>query len=174
VLILQESSALTGAPIHWEVQPLVIIEVESGSLFDATVQALVNPVNTEGTMGAGLALEFRQRYPDMCREYAEVCRRRMLDVGTLHWWHTGSTDRRFIINFPVKRLWQEPSKLIWIDAGLQTLCTQVELRDIRSLALPALGCEDGGLAWRNVRQKIFEHLRSLPVDVYLYPPASRV
>lgn len=149
----------------------MIIEVDSGDLFDASAEALINPVNTEGAMGAGLALTFRARYPAMFREYAEVCQRRMLEVGTLHWWHTGEPQPRFVVNFPTKKRWREPSQLIWIDAGLQTLRAQVEARSIESLAMPALGCGLGGLPWDKVRAKIHQRLRSLvDVDVFLYPP----
>jgi O-acetyl-ADP-ribose deacetylase (regulator of RNase III) len=149
----------------------VIIEVTTGDLFTSAAEALINPVNTEGAMGAGLALQFRAAYPAMFQEYLEVCSRRMLEVGTLHWWHTGNTEPRFIVNFPTKKLWREPSRLEWIDAGLQTLRAQVEARSVESVALPALGCGLGGLPWDKVRAKIHLRLRSLVgVDVYVYPP----
>lgn len=149
----------------------MIIEVGAGDLFTSAAEALINPVNTEGTMGAGLALKFRERYPAMCQEYIEVCKRRMLEVGTLHWWHTGETNPKFVVNFPTKRLWREPSRLEWIDAGLETLCAQVKARNVESLALPALGCGLGGLPWDKVRAKIYKRLRSLVgIEVYLYPP----
>jgi O-acetyl-ADP-ribose deacetylase (regulator of RNase III) len=149
----------------------VIFEVDDGDLFDAPVQAVLNPVNTEGAMGAGLALEFRGRYPKMYDEYRDVCMRRMLDIGTLHWWHTGEAQPKFVVNFPTKRRWREPSRLEWIDAGLETLRAQVEARDVESLAIPALGCGLGGLQWDKVRAKIFKQFRSLvTVEVRLYPP----
>lgn len=149
----------------------VIIQVRTGDLFTSAAEVLVNPVNTEGTMGAGLALKFRERYPAMHQEYIEVCKRRMLEVGMLHWWPTGSANPRFIVNFPTKKLWKEPSQLQWIDAGLQTLCAQMEARSIESLAIPALGCGLGGLPWKKVRAKMYERLRPLVgVEVYLYPP----
>jgi O-acetyl-ADP-ribose deacetylase (regulator of RNase III) len=150
---------------------LVIIEVTTGDLFTSSADALINPVNTEGAMGAGLALKFRAAYPEMFGEYLEVCKRRMLEVGTLHWWHTGGTEPRFVVNFPTKKLWREPSRLEWIDRGLQTLRAQVEARNVESLAIPALGCGLGGLPWDKVRDKIFLRLRPLiGVDVFLYPP----
>lgn len=149
----------------------MITEVTSGDLFSSAAEALVNPVNTEGAMGAGLALTFRAKYPAMFQEYLVVCQRRMLEVGTLHWWRTGTTNPKFVINFPTKRQWREPSQLEWIDAGLQTLRAQVEARTIESVALPALGCGLGGLPWAKVRAKIFLRLRPLvDVDVYVYPP----
>jgi O-acetyl-ADP-ribose deacetylase (regulator of RNase III) len=149
----------------------MIVEVTTGDLFTSAAEALINPVNTEGAMGAGLALTFRSRYPAMYQEYLEVCKRHMLEVGTLHWWPTGATEPRFVVNFPTKKLWKEPSRLEWIDAGLQTLRTQVEARNVESVAIPALGCGLGGLKWDAVRRKIRERLRPLAgVDIFIYPP----
>lgn len=151
----------------------MIVEVDHGDLFGAPVQAILNPVNTEGAMGAGLALEFRRRYPKMYDEYREVCLRRMLEIGTLHWWHTGDAQPKFVVNFPTKRQWREASRLEWIDAGLRTLRTQVVTRNVESLAIPALGCGLGGLPWVQVRTKIYERFRSLiAVDVHVYPPIT--
>jgi O-acetyl-ADP-ribose deacetylase (regulator of RNase III) len=149
---------------------VVITEVTDRGLFDVTAEALVNPVNTQGAMGAGLALTFRKQYPKMFEEYRQVCERRMLDIGVLHWWQTGEPAPRFVVNFPTKRQWREPSRLSWIDTGLVTLRQQVEDRQIMSVAIPALGCGLGGLSWDGVRAKILEHFRFLYIDVFVFPP----
>lgn len=145
--------------------------VESGSLFDSDAEALVNPVNTEGIMGAGLAKEFRRRWPVMYQEYAQICRRGMLDVGMMHFWLTGSLIPRFVVNFPTKRQWREPSCLEWVDMGLVELATQMEIRNIQSIAMPALGCGLGGLPWEDVERLVRRRFAAnWFVRVHLYAP----
>jgi O-acetyl-ADP-ribose deacetylase (regulator of RNase III) len=149
----------------------VIDEIKSGDLFKAQTEALVNPVNTEGVMGAGLAREFRRRYPVMYQEYAQICKRRMLYIGAVHFWPTGENQPRFIVNLPTKRTWREASQPEWIDAGLVELRTQLEIRDIWSVAIPALGCGLGGLQWDRVRSLVYRTFGATNlIRVCLYPP----
>ncbi len=148
-------------------------EVKTGSLFESEAEALVNPVNTEGVMGAGLAREFRNRYPDMYREYQRICARGMLDVGTMHFWLTGSKEPQFIVNFPTKRSWRQPSQLEWIERGLDELKRHLLLRSITSVAIPALGCGHGGLAWAPVRRQIHHRFASTDkIQVWAYAPQT--
>lgn len=149
----------------------MVVEVPNEDLFQASVDALVNPVNTHGVMGAGLAREFRLRHPAMFQEYRRICDRGMLDVGQMHFWLTGQLQPRFIVNFPTKRDWREPSRLPWVRAGLEELARQVVLRQIPSIAVPALGCGLGGLDWATVRREVWTMFRPLATEVHLYPPA---
>lgn len=140
----------------------------SGDLFAAQVEALVNPVNTQGVMGAGLALGFRRRYPDMFAAYQQRCRSGDLLPGVMHVWDTGGQPR-WVINFPTKVAWREPSQLSWIEDGLVDLVAQIGLRSIRSVALPALGCGLGGLAWQTVKPVITQALAEVPdTEFYLF------
>lgn len=144
-----------------------------GSIFDAPVRALVNPVNTEGVMGKGLALEFKQRFPEAYESYRLACMRKELTPGMIHdYW---MPDGRRIVHFPTKTLWRSPSKMQYIDAGLPALVEWVRLNAIDSIAIPALGCGLGGLSWRSVKQKIERAFEEIPygaVDVWLFGPGK--
>jgi len=147
-----------------------LIRETTGDILDANVEALVNPVNTVGVMGAGLALQAKRRYPGMYREYYASCLRGELKIGRVLV-HTVFGYPRLVVNFPTKRHYQDPSKLEWIDAGLVDLHALIEELGIRSIAIPPLGCGLGGLQWPDVRGLIAERLGDLDgVEVVLYVP----
>lgn len=143
-----------------------------GSLLEADVDALVNTVNTVGVMGKGIALQFKRAFPGMFRDYAKAAKQGELQIGHMHVWSTGQmTGPRFVINFPTKRHWRSPSRLVDIDRGLDDLVTVIRDRGIRSVALPPLGCGQGGLDWREVEPLIRRKLGELDdVDIVIYPP----
>ncbi len=147
-----------------------MIRDATGNIFDANVEALVNPVNTVGVVGTGLALQFKHRYPGMYREYYASCLRGEFKIGRVLV-YTVFGYPRLVVNFPTKRHYQDPSKLEWIDAGLVDLHALIEELIIRSIAIPALGCGLGGLDWPDVRQLIVERLGEFTeVDILLYAP----
>jgi O-acetyl-ADP-ribose deacetylase (regulator of RNase III) len=145
---------------------------EHGNLLEAPADALVNTVNTVGIMGKGLALQFKQAYPGNFRAYESACRRGEVRLGEMFTYETGRLDGpRLIINFPTKAHWRSRSKLDDIKVGLRSLRTVISERDIQSIAVPPLGCGNGGLDWAEVRPLIIEALGDLPgVRVLLYPP----
>jgi O-acetyl-ADP-ribose deacetylase (regulator of RNase III) len=148
-----------------------VISVGEGDLLQAPVDALVNPVNTVGVMGAGLAKQFAAAYPTMLGEYRNLCATGRLQPGVMHVWGTGLEQPRFVVNFPTKRDWRSPSKLEDVHRGLEALVEEVGTRHISSIALPALGCGLGGLEWRTVRRAIAQAFRPLPeVTVLLFEP----
>jgi O-acetyl-ADP-ribose deacetylase (regulator of RNase III) len=150
----------------------VTIEHAQGDLVAADVDALVNPVNTVGVMGRGLALQIKNTFPDVFEEYARACRRREVNVGRVHV-VTRTTSPHFVINFPTKAHWRNPSKLEYIDAGLADLIIRVRELGIRSIAIPPLGCGLGGLDWNEVKRRIIEAFRTVPdVRVVLFEPSS--
>lgn len=140
--------------------------------FDARVEALVNTVNTVGVMGKGLALEFRRRFPVNFEIYAAACRRGEVEIGRMLVVETApSSGPRLIINFPTKKHWRHPSCLEYVRAGLVGLVREIRERDIRSLAVPPLGCGNGGLAWAAVRPLIDRAMATLPeVRVLVFSP----
>lgn len=151
-----------------------IVLDSAGSLFDCSARALVNPVNCEGVMGKGLALDFKHRFPAVFDDYRLACRRKILAPGQLHTFQL--EDGRWIINFPTKDAWRQPSRLAYITAGLPVLVDFVRLNAIESIAIPALGCGLGGLSWSVVRAKIVEAFSEIPtgyVDVKLFPPRDK-
>lgn len=143
-----------------------------GNLLDAPVDALVNTVNTVGVMGKGIALQFKQAYPENFRAYEAACRRGELQLGQMFVVETGLLGQpRLIINFPTKKHWRAQSKLSDIRAGLGDLRRVISEYKITSIAVPPLGCGNGGLDWGEVRPLIIEALGDLPsVEVLVYPP----
>jgi O-acetyl-ADP-ribose deacetylase (regulator of RNase III) len=141
-----------------------------GDLLTSGAQALVNPVNCVGVMGAGLAKQFRDRYPVMFTDYQSQCRARLYQPGVPCIWRCDGQP--LIVNFPTKGHWRDPTQLQWIRAGLVILADLLRTDGIRSIALPPLGCGLGGLSWPDVRDLILEHLSGLPTDVLVYgsPP----
>lgn len=147
----------------------------TGNLLDAKAEALVNTVNTVGVMGKGIALMFKEKFPENFRLYQEACAEGRVKVGRIM--ATESSDMygpRWIINFPTKQHWRQPSELQWIRSGLRDLRAFIEDRKLKSIALPPLGAGNGGLEWSVVRQAIKEELGSLSgVEILVFEPTSQ-
>jgi O-acetyl-ADP-ribose deacetylase (regulator of RNase III) len=149
----------------------VITEVY-GNLLDADVDALVNTVNTAGVMGKGVALQFRRAFPDNYKAYRRACEHGEVTLGKMFVFDNGRLTRpRYIVNFPTKKHWRSRSKLNDIRTGLADLREVLVSNEIKSVAVPALGCGNGGLDWAEVEPLIRVALGDLPgVDVLVYPP----
>ncbi|NNJ12959.1 macro domain-containing protein [Chloroflexales bacterium ZM16-3] len=149
-----------------------MIEHTHGNLLDADVEALVNTVNTVGVMGKGIALQFRQAYPANFSAYQSACKRGDVVPGQMFVVPTGQlTNPRYIINFPTKRHWRGKAQMEDIDTGLAALIATIRAHQIGSIAVPPLGCGNGGLSWDAVRPKIEAAFAELPdVRVLLYAP----
>ncbi|MBR1835339.1 MAG: macro domain-containing protein [Bacteroidales bacterium] len=148
-----------------------MIRYVKGNLLDSEAEALVNTVNTVGVMGKGLALQFKEQFPENYRKYREVCRNNAFHVGQLFDTieHTVSGDK-VIINFPTKTTWREPSKYSYIEEGLAALKRLLIDKGIKSVAIPPLGTRNGGLDWDRVRQMIVDSLSDLECDIIVYEP----
>lgn len=151
-----------------------MIELATGDLFAAQAEALVNTVNTVGIMGKGLALLFKRRFPDNFRAYKKACDAGEVVSGKVFIFDTGElVAPRYIINFPTKRHWRQPSQLVDIEQGLEDLIAQLDALKIRSVAVPPLGCGAGGLDWRQVKPRIEAAFSQLPeVKVLLFAPGN--
>ena len=152
-----------------------MIRFAQGNLFDSGTEALVNTVNTVGVMGKGIALMFKEAFPDNFKRYAAACKAGEVEIGRVF-----VTERdqligpRWIVNFPTKQHWRSPSQLQWVRDGLQDLCRFIEQNGVRSIALPPLGSGHGGLPWPDVRAEIEAQLGSLSdVDVVVYEPTAK-
>jgi O-acetyl-ADP-ribose deacetylase (regulator of RNase III) len=143
-----------------------------GDLLREPVEALVNTVNTVGTMGAGIAFKFRYAYPKNYRAYVLACNRNEVRIGRMFVTKTNDLHGpQWVINFPTKEHWRHPSQLKWIVDGLRDLRRVIEEENIRSLAIPALGCGNGGLSWGDVRPEIEQALGSMEsVQVIVFEP----
>lgn len=149
-----------------------MIHYTSGNLFDAEVEALVNPVNTVGVMGKGIALAFKKRYPDNMQQYALACNQGRVVTGKMFVTETYELmGPRWIVNFPTKQHWRDKSQMQWVVDGLEDLRRFIVENDVRSIAIPALGAGLGGLAWVDVKPRIGSALASLDaVEVFVYEP----
>lgn len=145
----------------------------TGSIFDSKAQALVNPVNCVGVMGKGLAANFKHRWPAMFEAYRRECLCGRVKLGDVLLWKVAEQDPaaglRFIVNFPTKQHWRNASALTDVQDGLMSLIEAVRHEQITSIAIPALGCGEGGLAWQHVRPLIvlaFDALSHVRVELY--------
>lgn len=145
--------------------------VLEGNIFTSSAQTMVNTVNCEGVMGAGLALECRLRYPAMFERYQQLCAEGLLTPGKL-WLFKGHD--RWILNFPTKLSWKQPSRWEYLTQGLENLAASFQQRGITSLALPLLGADKGGLDGSKVEalmQAALEPVAAqIPVCIYRYQP----
>lgn len=153
------------------------INYKQGNLFAEAVDALVNPVNTVGVMGKGLALQFKKRYPLNFQLYRKAYQTGELKVGKMLVTkiETETSEPilpKYIINFPTKEHWRSKSKIEYIESGLEDLVQTIEDYNISSIALPALGCGWGGLKWEEVKVLIEEKLGTIAeeVDVVVFEP----
>lgn len=151
-----------------------MIEYAKGNLLEAEADALVNTVNCVGFMGKGIALQFKQAFPENFEAYRRVCEASELQPGRMFVFETRSTvGPRFIINFPTKRHWRGKSRMEDIDAGLDALIKDVARLGVQSIAVPPLGCGLGGLDWNEVRPRIEQAFKAVPdVRVLLFPPTG--
>lgn len=152
-----------------------MLRFTQGNLLDAKVEAVVNTVNTVGVMGKGIALMFKERFPENYDAYETACIRKDVQVGRMFVTESPElTGPRWIINFPTKKHWRQPSKLDWIVEGLKDLRAVIEAKGIRSVAIPPLGSGNGGLEWSEVRPQIEVALQDLPdVEVVVYEPTAK-
>src|SRR5260370_31381484 len=143
-----------------------------GDLLSTDAEALVNTVNTVGVMGKGIALQFKQAFPDNYSAYEAACKRGEVELGRMFVFHrNGLHNPGIIINFPTKKHWRGKSKIEDIESGLRDLINVVKVENIHSIAVPPLGCGNGGLKWSLVRPRIEQAFAEVPeVAVQLFHP----
>lgn len=127
----------------------------TGNIFSSSAKAIVITVNCEGVMGAGIALDAKNRWPEIYDSYSTQCELNGFHVGEIMW--ADSVSKKVAL-FPSKKLWRAPSKLSYLSDGLDTLRTDIDQKLITSIALPHLGCSNGGLVWSEVKPLIVEKL----------------
>lgn len=143
-----------------------MITYVKGNLFESPARVLVNTVNTVGVMGRGIAKTFKEVYPDMFSQYQQLCERKQFNIGNL-WLY--KTSHKWILNFPTKKHWRQPSKSEYIEAGLRKFVSIYSTLRITSTAFPQLGCGNGELDWENAVQPLMtKYLDKLPIDIFIY------
>ena len=149
-----------------------MIIYKNGNLLEEPAEALVNAVNTVGVMGKGIALQFKQRFPKNMQEYAQACKAREVVVGKMFVTETGELlGPRWLVNFPTKQHWRNPSKIEWLIEGLVDLRRFIVANNVNSIAIPALGVGNGGLDWELVKAQIESALGDLErVEILVFEP----
>src|SRR6266851_1967644 len=145
-----------------------MMKILVGDLFESSAQTLMNTVNCVGVMGKGVALEFKERFPDMYTDYVRRCEAHEVKLGQPYLFKR--TTVPWILNFPTKDHWKSVSKLSDIVAGLEYLSAHYKAWGITSLAVPPLGCGQGQLEWRVVGPTLYRYLEKLAIPVELYAP----
>jgi O-acetyl-ADP-ribose deacetylase (regulator of RNase III) len=134
-------------------------------LFTAQTQTIVNPVNTQGVMGKGLAAEFKKRYPEAFQQYQRECQSRRLRIGRPTLYTKGSP---WILHFPTKEWADAPSMLKYIELALTYLVENYQKGKITSLAFPKIGCGEGGLSWKDVGPVLVHALVKMDIPTHIY------
>ncbi len=160
--------------INNKLENITMIEFKKGNLLATDAEALINTVNTVGVMGKGIALQFKKAFPENYDTYKKACDENIVKPGQMFIVKRDSlTNPHYIINFPTKRHWKGNSKLEDIKAGLVALVEEVKKRDIKSVAVPPLGCGLGGLSWGQVYSLIQEEFSKAPeIEWLVFEPSG--
>jgi O-acetyl-ADP-ribose deacetylase (regulator of RNase III) len=152
-----------------------MITFRQGNLLEANVEAVVNTVNTVGVMGRGIALMFKERFPENYRIYQAACKAHQVRTGEMFITANNELDGpRWIINFPTKEHWKAPSRIQWVETGLADLVRVIREKGVKSIALPPLGCGNGGLDWAEVRPLIENALSEMEdVEIITFEPTDK-
>ena len=146
---------------------LMTLSYIMGNILDASTEAVVVPVNCKGVSGAGLAKQFKREHPYWFMNYHTWCYEDKSGIGKLHLYLEMGTPK-WIISFPTKKHWINPSHICYIICGLEELVEKIIQKKIRSIAIPKLGCGLGGLEWKDVNALFKEYLSNLDTDIYIY------
>ena len=149
-----------------------MIQFKQANLLESDAEAIVNTVNTVGVMGKGIALQFKNQYPQNYKLYAAACKANEVVVGKMFVTEETSLlgGKKIIINFPTKTDWRKPSEYSYIENGLQDLVNVIQEKNIKSIAIPPLGAGNGGLDWNKVKELIEQHLSNVNCEVQIYQP----
>lgn len=149
-----------------------MIKYTKGNILHADAEALVNTVNTVGVMGKGIALAFKKAFPNNYKLYKQACDSKEFNTGELFITDTGQLTPKYIINFPTKKHWRGRSKMEFVEIGMRELVKEIKAKGIKSIAIPPLGCGNGGLEWMEVKPLILKKLEILKeeIDIIIYEP----
>jgi O-acetyl-ADP-ribose deacetylase (regulator of RNase III)/uncharacterized protein YwgA len=152
-----------------------MIRFITGNLLESDAEALVNTVNTVGVMGKGIALQFKEAFPENYRIYRDVCKAKEFNTGTVLVVKEETTlGSKYIVNFPTKAHWKGKSKYEYLADGLIALKAALIEHNIKSIAIPPLGCGNGGLDWTRVKAMIETSLKDVSADVIVYQPNAKI
>lgn len=147
-----------------------MIKFQTGNIFESSAKCLVNTVNCDGFMGKGIAYQFREKYPENNKQYVLACKQGKISIGKILLFEE---NEKIIANFPTKDKWREKSQYTYIESGLNTLVEEIKVHNITSIAIPPLGCGNGGLDWNTVKQMIVEKMSKLDINVFIFEPSLK-
>lgn len=148
-----------------------MITYTHGNIFEVETEALVNAVNTVGVMGKGLALQFKKKYPKNFKVYQGACKKGTFKTGQVLVVDEGDLfHKKWVINFPTKAHWKNPSQYEYLETGLTALKKALADFGIKSVAIPALGCGNGGLDWDKVKAMLETALTDSDIQIQVYLP----
>lgn len=142
-----------------------MITIVTGNLFESNTQTIVNTVNCVGAMGKGIALEYKNRYPDMYVKYCELCQKKLLNIGQL--WLYKAEDR-WVLNFPTKLDWRNPSKIEYLELGLKKFISEYKNKGITSISFPLLGASNGGIEPDVSLEIMCKYLKECEIPIVIY------
>ena len=144
--------------------------IKRGDIFKSSCEVIANPINCVGVMGGGLALAFKKKFPKHFETYKKMCQNGEIKVGELY--VIDGDEKHKILLFPTKIHWRNPSLMEYIVDGLKYLAENYEKMDIKSIAIPAIGCGLGGLNWEDVKEQITSVLSELDnkIEIEIYEP----
>lgn len=153
-----------------------MIHYITGNILESEAEALVNTVNTQGVMGKGIALQFKNMFPGNFKIYQEACKAKTFGIGDLLITEESSLHggKKTIINFPTKNSWRLPSEYAYIEVGLEALVKAIGERKIKSIAIPPLGAGNGGLDWEKVKALLLQYLTDVDCEVFLFEPNATI
>lgn len=153
-----------------------MIHYTTGDILQSEAQALVNTVNTVGVMGKGIALQFKEAFPYNFKIYKEACKSNSFHTGQILavWDENLVQGRKLILNFPTKAHWRNPSKYEYISSGLEAMKEVMVEQKVESVAIPPLGCGNGGLEWSKVKDLIEKALGELEIDIFVFEPNPHI
>jgi len=142
-----------------------MITVLTGNIFTTACNTIVNTVNCVGVMGAGIAYEYRLRYPEMYEKYQKLCKENLLQIGSL-WIY--KAENKSILNFPTKNDWKQPSKIEYLEKGLQKFVDTYKKKEITSIAFPLLGASHGGLTQEQSLSTMKKYLTQCDIEIEIW------
>jgi O-acetyl-ADP-ribose deacetylase (regulator of RNase III) len=150
------------------------VTVIRGNIFNTKSQTIVNTINCVGVMGKGIALVYKLRYPKMFDIYKEYCDRHLISIGKLWLYKGEDVSAPWVLNFPTKFHWKYPSKIEYIEKGLQKFIDSYIDKGITSIAFPLLGTHNGGLDRKEVLELMRKYLDTcnIPIEIYDYDPLA--
>lgn len=161
------------------------IQWVSGDLFANrfAARALAHGCNCQGSMGAGIATGFRDRYPEMFEEYRRRCKATPREFNLGDAWLWKAQGKPWVFNLGTQEgVWRARASYEAIETALTSMREQADHEDIPSIAIPRIGVGYGGLSWNRVRTIVEKVFADWPGTLVVYEefvpeekePATRI